>query len=91
MLSNLWWILFFVALSGNVYGWGLTLLRVLQSLDGLFAKMCLLAQLAIPVGFVLAFLFGWRHGNVDRHRRVMWVWSASILLFVSLVFWEPGA
>jgi hypothetical protein len=84
MLTNLWWIAFYVSLAGNVYGWALTLLRIIQSIEDLFPKLCLAAQLFIPVGLVLAFIFGWRYGTADNHRRVMWIWSASLLLFCAL-------
>jgi hypothetical protein len=81
MLDNVWWFALYIALAGNVFGWGFTLLRLLQNIDGFFAKMCLISQFIVPVGFVLAFIYGWYHGAADKHRRVMWIWSASILLF----------
>jgi len=71
ILSSFWWLLFYVSLAGNVLGWALTLLRILQRIDETFAKLCLGAQLVIPVGLVLAFIFGWLHGTADRHRRVI--------------------
>lgn len=90
MLANLWYVLFFIALAGNVYGWALTLLRILQNNEGCFARICLFAHVFVfPLGFVLAFLFGWQYGNSDNHRRVMWIWSASVLLFGILGLWDP--
>jgi hypothetical protein len=90
MHLNIWWFVFCISLAGNVYGWAITLLRMFQNTDGFFPKMCLIAQLFIPVGFVLAFIFGWYHGTSDKHRRVMWIWSVSILLFGTLALWEPS-
>ncbi len=89
MLTNAWWLIFFLALAGNVYGWAFTLLRVLQNLDGAFAKLCLVGQFVVPVGFVMAFIFGWLQGSADKHRRVMWVWSASMVLFAIWCLWQP--
>ena len=87
--ETIWWSVFWIALGGNVFGWAMTILRILQNLDSGFAKLCLFSQIVIPLGFPLAFLFGWLHRKHDSHMKVMAIWTAAVGVFVTLPFWDP--
>lgn len=89
-ISTLWWSVFYIALAGNIFGWAMTILRMLQNLDSVLGKLGLVAQLILPLGLLCAFVFGWTHCRKDGHLKVMIVWTASALLFWALMFTEAA-
>lgn len=87
--EDFWWAVFYLGLAGNVYCWAIVALRVLQNFGkSFFANTCLVAHIFPPLGFVLAFTFGWLHLKQEGLRKVMILWTASALVFGTLGHWE---
>ena len=91
MIQTFWWTVFYIALAGNIFGWAMTILRMLQNLDSVSGKLGLVAQLILPLGLLFAFVFGWTYCRKDGHLKVMIVWTVSALLIWALTFAEMVA
>ena len=83
-MDGLYWLIFLGTLAAIVYGWGITILRLIQDWDRLTAKLCLITHVFIPLGFALAFIYGWSNYTRLQLRVPMLTWTIGLVVLTAM-------